>query len=273
MNSNINSNRNNNTVNSDNRNIFKPNKFVAIIFYVLGILLIGSLFIILCGAIAGAINGSGASRIVDLILNASKRETMTAKEASAYYSAQGFGNALTYIFMAFGVIFFMRDDFITDFKALKENKRFYSINIPCAAVIFAIVAYLISFIFGKFVESSENQNSIELMLKYSGAIPMIFATVLLAPIVEESIYRKCVFYYGRNIPIWLCYLVSSILFTLPHMISSDISNFGQWALQCIPYLLDALMLCAVYHLSKKNIYAVICAHMLNNIIAVILVLL
>ncbi|MCR5113059.1 MAG: CPBP family intramembrane metalloprotease [Acholeplasmatales bacterium] len=272
MNSNINQNRRNNPNKvEEKKSIFAPNKLVAIVFYLLGILLLGTVFIIICGAIAGSVSGAGSGRIIELIMDSSKLDTMTNLETNAYYSAQGFGNALTYIFMAIGVIFFMRDEFINDFNSLKENKKFYAIYIPCAAILFAGLAIVISIIFGKIAGSSENQNTIELMMKYSGAAPMIFATILLAPVVEESIFRKCIFYYGRNIPVWISYAVSALLFTLPHMLSSDISNFGNWALLCIPYLLDALLLCTVYHLSKKNIYSVICAHMLNNIIAVILV--
>ena len=55
-----------------------------------------------------------------------------------------------------------------------------------------------------------------------------------------------------------------------HGFISFVSPSGS-TLIAIPYLLDGLMLAAVYHLSKKNIYASIAAHMLNNLIAVILV--
>ena len=125
MNSNINQNRHNNPNQiEEKKSIFAPNKLVAIVFYLLGILILGSLFIIICGAIAGSVSGAGSGRIIELIMDSSKLDTMTDLETNAYYSAQGFGNALTYIFMAIGVIFFMRDEFVNDFNALKEKKLF-----------------------------------------------------------------------------------------------------------------------------------------------------
>jgi membrane protease YdiL (CAAX protease family) len=49
------------------------------------------------------------------------------------------------------------------------------------------------------------------------------------------------------------------------------TSFGTWVLISIPYLIDGALLAAIYHLSKKNVYASIAAHMLNNLVAVILV--
>ncbi len=256
-----------------NLSIKGPSKLMAVIVYLLAYALIGALFVLLATGIAGAINGAGFARCISLYANSAYTKNLaalTSNEISAYYTGNGIGNALTYLFMAFGVLFYMRDDFKNDFISIKEKPKFYSIYIPLTAILFAAIAVLLSILFSKITESSANQELIENILKYSGAIPMIISTVLLAPIVEEAIYRKCIFHYLNRYPVWVSYLVSTILFALPHMITTS-TSFGNWCLIALPYLIDGAMLAAIYHLSNKNIYASIAAHMLNNLIAVILV--
>ena len=256
-----------------NVNIKGPSKLMAVVIYLLAYALIGALFVLLSIGIAGFANGAGFGHCIDLYVHSTYTKnaaSLSVEELSAYYIGSGIGNALTYALMAFGVLFYMRDDFKNDFILIKEKPKFYSIYIPVSAIVFAGAAIGLSLLFGNFVDSSENQVLIENILKHAGAVPMIISTILLAPIVEEAIYRKCVFHYLNRYPVWVSYLVSTILFALPHMITTN-KSFGTWCLIAIPYLLDGLMLAAVYHLSKKNIYASIAAHMLNNIIAVILV--
>ena len=108
-------------------------------------------------------------------------------------------------------------------------------------------------------------------MKGPGLVPMIISTIFLAPVIEELIFRKVIFHYTKKYSIVASYLISIILFTLPHMISSSISNFGVWALQCVPYMVCGGLLCLIYHKSGFNIYSSICAHMLNNALAVVLV--
>lgn len=253
-------------------NIKGPSKMMAVIIYLLCYALLGAIFVLLAVGITGAINGAGFSRCIDLYIHSGFKDTnaLTNSEIEAYYTGSGLGNALTYLFMAFGILFYMRDEFKNDFLLLKEKPKFYSIYIPITTILFSAFAIGLSLLFNKFIESSANQNLIENMMKYSGRIPMIVSTVLLAPVVEEAIYRKCIFYYFRRYPIYLSYIASTILFALPHMLTTT-TSFGNWLLISIPYLLDGFLLCLIYHLSKKNIYASIAAHMINNLIAVILV--
>lgn len=256
-----------------NINIKGPSKAMAVIIYLLAYALIGALFLLLSIGIVGAINGAGFGRCVSLYVYSTYSKnpsSITVDEFNAYYTGTGIGNALTYALMAFGVLFYMRDDFKNDFLMIKEKPKFYSIYIPLTSIAFTGIAVGLSILFGKIVGSSENQALIENILKHAGAVPMILSTILLAPIVEEAIYRKCVFHYLNRYPVWLSYVASTILFALPHMITTK-ASFGTWCLIAIPYLLDGLMLAGIYHLSKKNIYASIAAHMLNNIIAVIIV--
>lgn len=254
-----------------NVNLKSPSKMMAVIIYLLIYALLGAVFIILSIGIVGAINGAGFSNMIDIYVHSKiNGANITNEELSAYYIGSAIGNFLTYLFMAIGIIFYMRDEFKNDFVAIKEKPKFYSIYIPLTSILFVTLAITISILFNKITESSANQQTIENMLKYSGASLMIISTILLAPIVEEAIYRKCIFHFFRAYPIWVSYVVSTILFALPHMLTTS-TSFGNWCLIALPYLLDGFMLALIYHLSKKNIYATIIAHMLNNIVAVILV--
>ena len=133
-----------------------------------------------------------------------------------------------------------------------------------------LITLVVEAIIANFVEDSANQAVIEAILNNGGAIPMVLATVILAPVVEELIYRKAIFYYGNKYSVACSYIVSILLFTLPHMLSSDMSNMAMWLLQCVPYALSGGLLCIIYHKSNYNIYTVILVHMTNNLIACVL---
>lgn len=184
--------------------------------------------------------------------------------------SQGWGNFIGYAVALAFVAFFMRGFLKEDFNKIKEKKKYYLILIPTAALLFCGIGLLIDYLVGLLVPSSNNQSTIEFIILNGGAFPMI-ASVLLAPILEELIYRKAIFSLCKPYGVLAGYILSILFFVLPHMISSDMSNIGIWLLQCIPYLASAFMLAFIYHKSNYNIYASITAHLLNNIIAVVLV--
>ena len=254
------------------KSILDPNKFVAIIGYLVITFLLSSLVIIFLGFIIAKANNLSNS-----ILN----ETLTATDLSKYpleyikanSLAQGYGNLIGYMLATIFVSFYMRDDLITDFRDLMNRKKYHSLYIPFSAISFCLLVLAVDFLVAKFVPVSDNQSTIESIINYGGAFPMVIATVIFAPVVEELIYRKAIFYYGKRYGTAACYIFSIIFFTLPHMLSSDVSNIGVWLLQCVPYASSAAMLCFIYHKSNYNIYTAIAAHMLNNTIAVLFTLL
>lgn len=246
-------------------------KLMFIIIYILCIFLFGSLFTLLFGVIVANARGLGVNGVMYTILKAKDYVSSTA-EISASYAAQGYGNAVSYLIMFIFGIFFMRNELKEDFFKFKEEKKFFIPYTAIAAVVFTGLAYLISFLIGLAVKGSSNQTTIENIMKTTALVPMIISTAFFAPVVEELIYRKCVFHFSRNLRIYVRYIISIILFTLPHIISS-IGQFsvGAYFLMIIPYVLDAFMLALVYHKGKYNIYTSIACHVLNNILAIILV--
>jgi membrane protease YdiL (CAAX protease family) len=183
---------------------------------------------------------------------------------------QGYGNLISYIISCVLVVVFLRKFLVEDAIKIKENPMKFVIYSLAAGLIFIIISLGIDIAFSYLVESSQNQNNIEMIMSYGGALPMVLAVVIFAPIVEELIYRKSIFKLFENSSITACYVASIIFFTLPHMLSTDMSNIFTWFLQCIPYAACGFMLCFIYHKSNHNIYAAIIAHMMNNLLAAIL---
>ena len=253
------------------KTILSPNKVVAIVIYIAVLFVIAGLITIVLGVFLGRMRNLDTQLVL---------ESLTATDLTEYELpyiqvnalAQGWGNFLGYLLAFIAVVFFMRDDVVTDFRELGKQKKFFAMYIPLAAILFVVLTYIIDIIVGLGVDSSTNQTTIEAIITNGGAAPMIIATVLFAPIVEELIYRKAVFSLCKRYGLVACYLFSTLFFTLPHMISSDMSNIGVWLLQCIPYAASGVLLCLVYHKSKYNVYASIGAHLANNLLASILIL-
>ena len=246
-------------------------KLMFIIIYILSIFLIGSLFTLLFGVIVAQARGLEVSGVMYTILKA-KGYASSDAEINASFTAQGYGNATSYLIMFVVGIIFMRNDLKDDFFSFKEEKKFFIPYTAIAAVVFTGLAFLISYLIGLAVKESANQTTIVSIMKTNALVPMIISTIIFAPVVEELIYRKCVFHFSRNLRIYVRYIISIVLFTLPHVITS-IGQFsvGSYFLMIIPYVIDAFMLALIYHKGKFNIYTSTICHILNNILAIILV--
>lgn len=246
-------------------------RLIYILIYVLSIALLGSLFTLLFGVIISNIRGLNTSDVMSLLLK-SNNDGVNIEYIDCCNAAKGFGNALSYFVLFILAIVFLKNDFIYDFNSIRNDKKFYVLYIIISALIFTGIAYLISYLVGLKVTDSVNQKTVVAIMNTTAMVPMIISTIIFAPVVEELIYRKCIFYYSRGYKIYLRYIFSIVCFTLPHVLTS-IGKFsvGDYFLMMIPYVLDAFMLAFIYHKGKFNVYTSICAHMLNNILAVILV--
>ena len=120
-------------------------------------------------------------------------------------------------------------------------------------------------------DKNTSQESIINILNSDALAVTIITTVILAPIVEELIFRKALHKLLSRFHIAIFYVLSSFAFAIIHMLSGN-ADFLTLFLQFIPYFLSGLMLAFIYHKSKYNIYITIICHMLNNRLAIILVL-
>ena len=186
------------------------------------------------------------------------------------YNAQAFGNFFSYVVVLLFIIILCKNVFVDDALKIKNNKKFNFYFIILSTAIFALVSLFVDKVIQIYVPVSNNQSTIVTILSNGGyGMVLMTISVLLAPIVEEFIYRHCIFHFLKKYNVIFSYAVSIILFVFPHMLSTKIENVGIWLLQSLPYVISAFMLALIYHKSNRNIYASISAHMLNNIIAVI----
>ena len=247
------------------------NIYFAIVVYVLFMFLFGALFIYICLYIgANIINLNGK----DLIhyLNHESKLIKGTKEYNAFYTSYAIGQFITYLLLFIPCVFLMRNFLKEDFINFKNKYKYYIIYTIISIVIFLLVSFISSSITSHFVGESDNQELISKLLLSKAKIPMIIATLIFAPVCEELIFRKAIFEITKNLHKSMSYIISVSSFTLIHMLSSDMSNFGDWILLTIPYVLCAFLFCLIYDKSKKNIYTTIFVHIANNLLALIFLL-
>ena len=252
--------------------IWAPNKLVPILFYILFFFVVSAVIIYLIAYIYSNINNVDYNTLKSsYTMKADTFKSLPKDILKANAITQGISNLLVYSLCLIPVIFFTRDEFVKDIIKIKENKKFYLWFIPVAVVAFVGICYLVDLLFKNITpSSSENQQQIENILTNGGLAPMLITTIFLAPLLEELIFRKCIFSLCGKNRIVLAYIVSIILFVLPHMLSTS-TDIGTWVLQCIPYVVAASLLATIYHLSGFNFYVGLFAHISNNILAIILV--
>lgn len=100
------------------------------------------------------------------------------------------------------------------------------------------------------------------------AVFLVVAAVV-APFVEELFFRGFLFgVYCRRQPVWLAYLVSSVLFTILHL-EPNRMNLQQMAGLSLGIFVLALLLAWLYHYTG-SLYPGMVAHAVNNAAAAVL---
>lgn len=123
----------------------------------------------------------------------------------------------------------------------------------------------------KWVDTSANQEGLVDIAGDSmiSVISLVIFAVLLAPIVEEIVFRKAV--YDLVLPSIKpvgAIGVSALLFAGIHVMNESFTSFESLG-AVVPYLFMGIALGYLYHISKRRIFIPIAAHMLWNLLAVI----
>ena len=249
----------------------KKNKYLLIIaIYLLNQFIVSSLIIITIARSYSNSNNLDYDYLIKLLDGSNAIKDATDNYVKAFRQILGISNLITYSISLAFIIGFLYKDFKNDFISLKDKPKFYALFIPIAVVVFTLISIAFDLLL-KNVGNSNNQNIIVNVIKYGGAVPMIIAVVLMAPVIEEFVYRKSVFKLLDFAPIWVSYIVSTLFFAIPHMLTTPIDgNFGLWLLKLTPYAFAGVSFSFIYH-KTNNIYACIAVHMINNLISVILV--
>jgi membrane protease YdiL (CAAX protease family) len=184
-------------------------------------------------------------------------------------------NLIMYIILTIICLIVLRRSLVKEFKS--------SLTIPQKGLnIF--IGYLIligSSILGQFVltllgygeAQSANQQGIEALLE-SKYMLMIYASILIGPIVEEIIFRKVMFELfvdKLKFSIYPILILSSLLFGSIHVIFNATENISELVL-IIPYFFQGLALGYIYLKNNRNIYIPLAVHILSNFIAGLIIL-
>lgn len=256
----------------EQRKVIKSSPLMMILLYII-VFLIGASFITIFVAYIVANNNDVSYSSLILAITSSNVEELEEPYFSLSAVTQGISNFLAYLITLIVVLIFSLQFLKEDFLKIKEKPKYYLIYIVISIVGFIVISYLIEYLLSLLSSSeSDNQNTIEFIIQNGGAIPMIIATVILAPILEELIYRKAIFQIFKKYSLPAAYVFSIIAFTLPHVLSTDMTDIGNFIIITIPYVLSAFLLVLIYHKSNENIYITILVHMANNLLAVMLLL-
>ena len=254
---------------------FKPSELKAITLYLIVNSLLGSVVLIFIASIITLFNKDYSFiQLFELAaISVEDIGNLSSDQQYMYYNLNTYTNLICYLLGFIVVCLFMRNHLLDDFNELKKRPIYFGVFMLIGAILFYIISILVSYGIDQLVGVSNNQSLIEGMILNGGAVAIFFAVVVFAPMVEELIYRKAIFKLLEKKHISIAYVVSTIVFVLPHMLSTPITNIGDWLLLCVPYFISAILLCMSYHLSNKNIYVSWFIHMINNLVTFILILL
>lgn len=100
------------------------------------------------------------------------------------------------------------------------------------------------------------------IVKQKYTIKTLVYVVLIAPILEELVYREFIFNYLSNFNLLFAFAFESLLFTAVHLPNSLLGSLYD--------LLGAVILTYVYYRSHRNVYASWTVHITNNIFNLLL---
>ncbi|MGO2327341.1 CPBP family intramembrane glutamic endopeptidase [Glutamicibacter arilaitensis] len=157
--------------------------------------------------------------------------------------------------------------FFESFKTMRYHPVAKWLMLPGGWMLTIAVNAIIAGLTGQAV-TSENQAALESM---AGTVPlpvMLVVTALFGPFVEEYLFRHLLIgKLSRKFNVWLCALVSTVLFAGIHFIGAGISSW----LEVLPYFMLGVMMGLAYILSGKSMAYSYMLHVINNTVALLVV--
>lgn len=182
-----------------------------------------------------------------------------AEYTDSIWATNNIASFLASLIILILIIVFLGKNILRDFKIFKKDIKHHLGGIVFGFIVLVIINTLFTRLYTLFgIEgTSDNQESILLALKSNTAFLIYLSVVLLAPVVEEVIFRKCIHGIVEekfNLAKIFSVLISSVIFASMHAI--DVFFFS--------YLAMAIVLGLSYTLFKNNIIVPIGIHFLNN---------
>lgn len=250
--------------------VTKPSKVGMLASYLLIYTIASSIIMLVIATIVGEKYGVSNMEIISCLAGTLDREECLIPSSIT----NAFTMFFTYGLLIITVCFYARNFLVKDFREIKKSPwRSLILAVVLAGVFYGLsygIEWLISLGIGE--QTSENQKQIVDMFKYGSATFSFITVVVFAPLVEELIYRKLIFETFNRWSIILSYVVSTVLFGMMHMISTTNADVKTFFLLSVSYFSAGALLCGVYHISKQNVWISTFAHILNNLIAAIIII-
>ena len=183
-------------------------------------------------------------------------------------------NTFIELIMFVVVLLFYKKYLKKDLVLFKLNKKDYIKKIISYFLIFLVVKYgvalfssLLLVMLGSDLVTSENQESVVTLAKTLPFMMMI-STSLLAPFVEEGIFRLGIKKVINNK--YLFILVSGLIFGFMHIFPTELPIYVA-LIESLNYVTMGLLLAYIYN-ETDNIYVVVIIHALNNLLSMLMIL-
>lgn len=164
----------------------------------------------------------------------------------------------------------LRKDYIVfklNYKDYIKKIFTYFIMFMFIKIVSSLVTNMLATLLNYSIGDSENQEAI---IKFTSSAPllMLFSTCILAPFVEEGIFRLSIKKVFKNKYFFI--LVSGLFFGFMHIFPTELP-ISLALIYSITYVTMGLYLAYIYT-EENNIWVTIFIHALNNIISMIAVL-
>lgn len=183
-------------------------------------------------------------------------------------------NTFIELIMFVVILLFYKKYLKKDLVLFKLNKKDYIKKIISYFLIFLIVKYgvalfssLLLVMLGSDLVTSENQETVVTLAKTLPFMMMI-STSLLAPFVEEGIFRLGIKKVINNK--YLFILVSGLIFGFMHIFPTELPLYVA-LIESLNYVTMGLLLAYIYN-ETDNIYVVVIIHALNNLLSMLMIL-
>ena len=183
-------------------------------------------------------------------------------------------NVLITLSTAIFLLIVFKDFVRENIKAFKENlleNIIWTLTIGIGAVyVFSVIGEMIVNLFlPANLQEASNQTLVVSLVSYNAGL-MAFNAVILAPIVEELLFRGLIFNSLRQRSMLWAHLISAFLFGFLHVYSYILSgDMSEW-IKLIPYMMAGFGFSFAYE-RRQNIVVSIFLHSIKNLIAMILI--
>ncbi len=243
--------------------IFKPSPIIAILMYLV-IFVFFSSFITMGIGFIWVMNGQiNMKEMLDYFSLSEVSNEVKSIGDKAYT----IGNFITYLLLFITITFYLRDKLKEDIS--KSKNWLFVIWIVVGSIAFYYINDGVGYLADKLTNTTSDNQELIISMIFTNPVLTFMSVGILAPVVEELIYRKAIFEIFKTRPV-IAFIVSVLIFALPHMLSTS-TTILNWCILFAAYATSGLLLAVSYYFSKKNIYVPIVLHMVSNIVAFIFI--